>query len=95
MYTMIFAPAWVWFGAGIRQLGLDDYVTDWPFLNFSLDDRAYFAAGILFWWTLIICVVLWYRSRPRWLAIILMLVAFLYARSVIQAVDLSIPRLAR
>lgn len=94
MYTTIFLPLWPFFCAGIRRLGWRDYTTVWPF--FYLYPNATYSGMILvLWWTLIISVVLWYRNRPRWLAILLMLAAFLFVRASVQIADAYIPRLAR
>jgi hypothetical protein len=95
MYTTIFLPLWPFYCAGIRSLRLQDYTTVWPFFYFYFPNTAYPATLVLLWWTLIISVILWYRNRPRWLAIILMLVAFLFVRASVQIADGSIPRLSR
>lgn len=94
MYTTVFLPLWPFFCAGIRRLGWRDYTTVWPF--FYLYPKATYSGMILIlWWTLIISVVLWYRNRPRWLTILLMLVAFQFVRASVQIADVTIPRLAR
>ncbi|MCH8148378.1 MAG: hypothetical protein IH987_10350 [Planctomycetes bacterium] len=95
MYTMIFAPLWPVFCAGIHSLSWRNYSTDWPFFYKYYQPEAYLVTILLLWCTLIISVVLWYRSRPRWMAIILMLAAFVFVRAWVQAVDMSIPRLSR
>ncbi len=95
MYTMVFAPLWPYFCAGTRSLSWRYYTTYWPLLDLYHRSEAYAATIVILWWTLIISVVLWYRSRPRWLAIILMLAAFLFVRASVQIVDVCIPRLSR
>lgn len=96
MYTMVFAPLWPVFCAGIRCLRWQDYATDWAFFSiYYYRTESKLVAILLLWCTLIISVVLWYRSRPRWMAIILMLAAFVVVRAWVQAVDMSIPRLSR
>jgi len=95
MYTMIFAPLWPLFCAGTRVLRWRDYTMDWPFFHIYYRSEAYLVTILLLWCTLIISVVLWYRSRPRWMAIILMLAAFAFVRTWVQAVDMTISRLAR
>lgn len=95
MYTTIFVPLWPLFCAGTRPLTLRNYATIWPFFYLHFRIQAYPATILLLWWTLIISVVLWYRNRPRWLAILLMLAAFLFVRASVQIVDGAIPRLSR
>jgi len=95
MYTTVFLPLWPFFGAGIWRLGWRDYTTVWPFFYLYFRSEAYPATILILWWTLIISVVLWYRNRPRWLAILLMLAAFLFVRASVQIIDGSIPRLSR
>lgn len=95
MYTMIFTPLWPVFCAGTHSLGWRNYSTDWPFFYKYHHPDAYLVTILLLWCTLIISVVLWYRCRPRWMAIILMLAAFVFARAWVQAVDMSITRLSR
>ncbi len=95
VYTTIFLPPWPWLCAGIRALGWRDFTVAWPLFSLHFRHGAFAATIFLLWWTLIISVVLWYRNRPRWLAIVLMLVAFLFVRASVQIADVSIPRLAR
>ncbi len=95
LYSTVFLPFWPRFCAGAWPLPWRKYTTDWPFVHLHFSNNAYAASIVLLWWTTIICIVLWYRNRPRWLAIIMMLGAFLFARAAIQIVDDVIPRLSR
>lgn len=94
MYTTIFLPLWLPFCAGIRFLGWRDYTTVWPFF-YRYPNTTYSGMVLILWWTLIISVVLWYRNRPRWLAILLMLAAFVFVRASVLIIDGSLPRLSR
>lgn len=94
MYTTIFLQLWLPFCAGIRYLGWRDYTTVWPFFQ-RYPKTTYSGMVLILWWTLIISVVLWYRNRPRWLAILLMLAAFLFVRASVLVIDGSLPRLPR
>ncbi len=94
MYSAVFLPIWPFYCAG-RWLRWQDYSVGWPFLNSYCRGHIYPATIVIIWWIIIIFVVLWYRSRSRWLVVILMLAAFLFVRSMVQISDAGIPRLTR
>ncbi len=95
MYTMIFLPLWPLFFAGSYPPVWSSYWAAWPFTAPRFYRNPFSATIILLWWIFIICVILWHRNRPRRLAIIFMLLAFLFVRSFVQIVDVFIPRLSR
>jgi hypothetical protein len=95
MYSTIFLPLWMWFCAGSYPLPWQVFTTHWLFFGRYVHTEVYLAMILILWWTFTISVVLWYRVRPRWLAIVLMLAAFLFVRASVQIVDGSIPRLSR
>ncbi len=95
MYSMVFAPAWPWVGARIRHLSDYGYGYGWPGPIIAVFLQKEIGSLLSLWWTTILCVALWYRARPRWLAIILMLVAMLFVCASVHLLDAAIPRLAR
>ena len=94
-YSTILAPLWIPFCAPTRGLSWHDYTCNWPVFYPFPSTREYLTTTLLLWMTLILASVLWQRNRPRWLAIILMLPAFLFVRGLVQYLDGSIIRLAR
>lgn len=95
LYSTVFLPFWPLFCSSVGPMAWRKYTTDWPIVYLHFRNEAYAATILLFWWTIIICTVLWFRNRPRWLAIALMLGAFIFARAEIQFLDEFEPRLAR
>jgi hypothetical protein len=94
-YSSIFLAAWWLFGAGTWRLEWSEYTTDWSRLLPWPSNQPPFSAVLLAWWTLVLGVVLWYRNRPRWLALAFLVVALFYARVAIHLADGFIPRLSR
>lgn len=95
MYSMAFAPAYAWMGSRTRGLADLYYWHGWPAFIIGVYPLSKYGSALSLWWTTILCVVLWYRARPRWLAIILMLAAMLFVCALVHWLDAAIPRLAR
>lgn len=94
-YSTVFITLWPLFGADAWELTWEEYTVIWPFFYLYYDNHAYVVTLLLLWPTLILSTVLWYRHRPRWMAIIFMPVAFLFVRACVQVADMCIVRLAR
>ncbi len=94
-YSTILTLLWKPFCAGTWDLEWPDYTTVWPVVYLHVKTEAYYVTGLLLWWTTIMAIILLYRNRPRWLAIMYIPIAFFFARIAIQIVDSFILRLAR
>lgn len=93
LYSTVFVAIWPLF-APIWPLSRRDLTLDWPVvMPFRHDDFA--AMLIVLWWSAILGICLLVRHRPRWLAIVLVLIAFAFVRLCIQAADILVFRLAR
>lgn len=96
LYLTTIAPVWGWLRAGSSwSLTWREDSIDWPFFYFHPRPAYFITTLVLLWWTFILCTALWYRARPRWLAVLYMPLAFVFVRLMVQFADAAIPRLSR